>query len=115
MKTAPLILAVLALASCGGAGPAVRQATPTGPDAATVSQWPAKWCGDVHAGQDRADIVATMGTPTETYADQDQWDGFGYHFTAFYDENGTARQLDVNDIAMSAAQKAKIACDASRS
>lgn len=117
MLRALLILtAAVAIGACGGSpAPAVQRATPQEPDAAAVAEWPAKWCGDVHVGNARADVVATMGTPTESYADQDQWDGFGYHFTAFYDETGTVSQLDINTIQMSDSQKAKVTCDETRS
>lgn len=118
-------LAALALlAGCGGnAKPASSSIDPdTGqnlsepyqPSMAQVRNWPAAWC-NLHVGMSRQDTRKPMGSPTETFPDQDSWDAFGYSFTAFYDEYGSIRQLDYNTLGISAAQKARIPCADTRS
>jgi hypothetical protein len=56
-----------------------------------------------------------MGTPTEdTFAGQSSWEGYEWQFNAFYDTDGNVRQLDINDSELTAADKATITCDTSR-
>lgn len=91
-----------------GAPPAV--AHPTARDA---KRWARVWC-KVQPGWSRAHVRKVMGKPTVRLPDQDQWDGFGYHFTAFLDETGRVRQLDINESMLSAAQRRRVRCDTAR-
>lgn len=105
------IIALL-LAGCGSSQPQTRS-WETGPSDADASRWATNWC-DVVVGSTREAASKIMGPPTE-FTDADaSWTGFGYQFIAFFDENGTVRQLDFNDIMASAAQKARIRCADSR-
>ena len=63
----------------------------------------------------KAALIALMGKPTsDSLADQSSWDGYEWQFNAFYDVNGNVRQLDINDIQLSAAEKASLTCDTTR-
>ena len=63
----------------------------------TVLGWPAKFCS-LAIGMSRKEVQAIMSKPTSTFADsnsnQDEWDGYNVHVTAFYDINDNVQQLD---------------------
>ena len=63
----------------------------------------------------KAALIALMGTPTSTsIADQSSWDGYEWQFNAFYDTSGNVKQLAINDIQLSVAEKASLTCDTTR-
>ena len=121
-----LLLSAAALASCssGGSSQGSTSTTsvtfpngvsvPTSPPASVVKGWAAKWC-QAQPGMSKAALIALMGKPTsDSLADQSSWDGYEWQFNAFYDVNGNVRQLDINDIQLSAAEKASLTCDTTR-
>ena len=66
-------------------------------------------------GMSKAALIALMGTPTSrSFADQSSWEGYEWQFNAFYDENGNVRQLDINDLQLTAAEKASLKCETTR-
>lgn len=114
-----IAVATLAVAGCGSGGSGDASPTATagqeqGVTAARAATWPTEWCESLHVGMNRTDAVEAMGEPVETFADQDQWQGFGYSFTAFYDETGTISQLDYDATGLTAAQHAKLTCEETR-
>jgi hypothetical protein len=63
----------------------------------------------------RQQLRALMGPPTSSFDlasgnPQMSWDFAEYQFNAFMDVNDKVRQLDVNDIQLTAAEKAAIHC-----
>jgi len=93
--------------------------TPTpGPSKAEVESWPANWC-TVQVGMTRAQVKQIMGQPTSefgpgTSTPQASWSAYDYDFTAFFDINDNVKQLDVNDLEMTAAEKAALTCATTR-
>jgi hypothetical protein len=86
------------------------------PDVART--WPTKWCS-ARLGMTRAQMRAVMGNPTEEFlpdsgTPQMSWDAFEFQFTAFLDVNDRVRQLDVNDIQLTKAERASIHCEFTR-
>ncbi|MGE4425018.1 MAG: hypothetical protein AB7G37_01035 [Solirubrobacteraceae bacterium] len=104
-RSAPAALVValgaLGFVGCGGSdsppgleleGAAiVRQAS-----ADEVKRWKGTWC-NLTIGQAQADVRKAMGEPTQSFPDQDSWDGFGTDLTVFYDEEMRARQLQAGE------------------
>ena len=86
----------------------------TSPPSSVVKGWAAKWCM-AQPGMSKAALIALMGTPTSrSFADQSSWEGYEWQFNAFYDENGNVRQLDINDLQLTAAEKASLKCETTR-
>jgi hypothetical protein len=126
----------LGIAACGGgsseksaglAAPTNGVASPTTsdeglPSASMVKSWPSKWC-EATIGMTRDQMRELMGEPTGEYTaantpegfdPQMSWDGYQWHFTAFFDVDDHVRQLDINDIDLSSAEKASLACETTR-
>ncbi len=113
----------IALAACGSttktttAHPVAVSAAPTTTSATEASGWSAKWC-TVQVGMTKAQVYAIMGKPTAEYQvdvagstnPQASWHAYQYGFTAFFDAQGKARQLDINLSKLSSAEKAKLRC-----
>lgn len=61
-----------------------------------------------------------MGPATEQYPrsdateEQESWEAGEWHFTAFYDVEHTVRQLDINDVELTPAEKAELRCATTR-
>jgi hypothetical protein len=112
----------LALAGCGGASEGGGRGS-TGLASPEVAKgWAAKFC-QAQIGATRAEMRAVMGNPTEEYtADevesgfepQMSWDAYQFHYTAFFDADDHVRQLDINDIDLTDAEKAALPCDTTR-
>jgi len=92
------------------------------PDQTIVKSWPVKWC-EAEIGMTRDDLRKIMGEPTEEYTPESTpngfqpqmvWDAFEYHFTAFFDVDDRVRQMDANDLDLTAGQKRAIRCGFSR-
>lgn len=92
------------------------------PSPSTVENWPSKWC-QATPGMTRAALRALMGEPTsehtpettsEGFQPQMTWEAYEYHFTAFFGVDDRVRQLDVNDLDLSAQQREAIDCAFSR-
>jgi hypothetical protein len=65
----------------------------------TVKGWPDKFCSlKTNMGKD--EVRSIMGEPTQIFADsnanQDQWEGYDYSLTVFYDIDDMAMQLQSN-------------------
>lgn len=104
-----ITLAVAGMLLGATPAPAVNH-HPTSKDA---KRWVRAWC-KAQPGWSRAHVRKVMGSPTLGLAEQDQWDSFGYHFTAFMDEDGRARQLQFNASMLSSSQRKRLRCDAVR-
>ena len=70
-------------------------------------------------GMGRGEMRDLMGPPTsESSADETSpsmsWDKGGYQFNAFFDINDKVRQLDVNDLQLTAEEKRAIRCEVTR-
>lgn len=92
MLRAAAVAALLALAACGGTDAS------SGPKAVTAAEaqtWPAKWC-QTSPGMTRDQVVAIMGEPTERFTESFKWLAFEFRYSAFFDSDGTARQLDMD-------------------
>jgi outer membrane protein assembly factor BamE (lipoprotein component of BamABCDE complex) len=113
--TTTLVAGLLAFAGCRAAhnAPATPVSAST-PAAKTVKAWPAEWCRQAAPGMTRSELERVMGKPTGRFADQYQWEAFGYAFTAFFDADGTARQLDWDAATLTGAQRARIHCPQTR-
>ncbi len=66
------------------------------PTADDAKRWRATWCA-LKPGQPRDEVRKAMGPPTESDADSDKWNSFGYLLLAFYDPDLNVRQLDINE------------------
>lgn len=71
------------------------------PSANVVKAWPGTWRG-IQPGAPKSALIAAMGPPTDQFTDSARWEGYGWQFNAFYDENGNVRQMDINTISLSA-------------
>jgi hypothetical protein len=106
-----------------GAGPDPGSGEASGlPSSAVAKAWPDKFC-QAKIGMTRAQMRTLMGEPTQEFiADntpagfqpQMVWEAYEFHFTAFFDSSDKVRQLDINDIDLSAQQKAALRCDTTR-
>ncbi len=118
-----LVLALLvAGAGCGDDGgelsnPAGGAVTP-----AIAKKWPEAWCA-IQPGATREEVQRLMGPPSEEYTAESSpsgfepkmiWSAYEYHFTAFFDREGRARALHINDSVLSAEQKEDLRCDKAR-
>lgn len=88
------------------------------PSVDTVSTWPSRWC-QAEIGMNRSQMTALMRPPTEesdlaTGNPQMSWSALEYQFNAFLDLHDRDRQLDVNDVQLTAAEKAAIRCETTR-
>lgn len=109
------LVVALVLAGCGSHN-SREMRTAVSSDAASkqrVAGWPDRWCG-LPTGSSMADVRSTMGPPTSVFAGQDEWEGYGYSFTAFYDETDHVRQLDYSGLRLSSYQRAKLTCEDTR-
>ena len=127
LYAAVLAMAALSVAACGGgaesnasadelmadavAGNLLERAAP--PPAEVVRQWPTKWC-QAKPGIAKEELFRIMGTPTRQFPDQASWSAYNWSFTAFFDGDGRAWQLDINDIALSSAEVAQLGCETIR-
>lgn len=110
------VAASVTMAACGSPATVDRGST-TAPAVLTArdaQRWAKQWC-TVQPGDRQAFVRVLMGTPTASYAGQDQWEGFGYSFTAFYDERGRVTQLQLSDVRMTGRQRRAIRCNEVRS
>lgn len=103
MLRSAAVAALLTLAACGGGSGGQG-----GVSAAQAATWPAKWC-QTQPGMTRQQIVAIMGQPTERFPDSMKWLAFEYRYSAFFNADGTARQLDMDQ-----ALEARSECRATR-
>lgn len=97
-----------ALAACSAAGSAGDgpQASQSAADA-----WPTRWC-DAQPGMTREQLVAIMGPETNKSPTTMTWSTpHHYQFNAFFDANGTVKQLDINTYALSTAEQAALKCE----
>ena len=125
MRTIALagILGAIALTGCGGQNGGGNPATSSGlPAAAVAKGWAAKFC-QAQVGATRDQMRSLMGSPTEEYTAADvepgfdpqmSWDAYQFHYTAFFDADDRVRQLDINDIDLTDAEKAALPCDTTR-
>lgn len=72
--------------------------------------WIPKWC-TVQPGQSRDELRKVMGTPTNDFGDQDQWEAFNLSFVAFYDSHFVAVTLQTDTERWTAEDKAALTCD----
>ena len=81
-----------------------------------VDAWPTKWCQTL-PNVSKEQLVTIMGQPTTTFDTQMSWSApqYKYHFTAFFNADGTVKQLEIMDFMLSDAEKAALPCDALRS
>ena len=114
-----LVACAIAFAGCGDDGGAGDPQGGAAPEQAQVRQWPAKWC-QAEPGMTRQQMRDLMGEPTEEYTPENTpegfdpqmiWEAFEYHFTAYFNVDDRVRQLDVNDLDLTAAQKSEIRCE----
>lgn len=105
---------VAALAGCGSSSPKTPSlgAAPA-VSGATAKTWPAKWC-QAQPGITRAQLEQIMGTPTQVDPEGESWSAYEFQFNAFFAADGTVRQLDINDLELTAAEKASLACQTTR-
>ena len=126
-----LAFAITGITACGNSGvqasnsPAssapTTSSTPTtsaGPTLAEIQSWPAKWCS-VQPGVTPEELIAVMGTPTDDFRSSSQnpgmsWAAREYMFNAFIGVDGQIRQMDINDIQMTASEKAALTCNTTR-
>ena len=97
------IACVTSIAGCSGSG------SSSGMPQSIADGWPAKWC-QAEPGNTKEKLVALMGPPTVATAGGMTWSAHRYQFNAFFDSDGTVRQLDINNYSLSAAEKAALAC-----
>lgn len=94
---------ILALTGCGGGDTAKV-------DPAT---WPNQWC-NVHVGDTPDRAIELMGEPTSDGRSGPSasmsWSYREFQFNAFLDSSDRIRQLDINDLYLSDAQKAGMRC-----
>ncbi len=103
-QTLFVFLFIAALSACSGDG--VSQSV--------ADTWPAKWC-QAKPGNTKDELRAIMGQPTSSSDTQMSWSAHQYQFNAFFEADGTVRQLDINQHKLSDAEKAALACDDVRS
>ena len=108
-KNAFILTCVALLAACSG-----------GDSTAGVAQsvsdtWPAKWC-ETLPDVSKEQLLTTMGQPTTSLETQLTWSApqYKYHFTAFFNADGTVKQLEIMSYMLSDAEKAALPCDAVR-
>jgi hypothetical protein len=111
------------LAGCGGSAaktastasvPAAATVDPTQPTPQVAASWATKWC-QAQPGMTKAQLYAVMGQPTDdSFADQASWSAYEWQFNAFYGTDGRVRQLDINTVELSAAEKAALGCSDTR-
>jgi hypothetical protein len=71
--------------------------------------WPKQWC-EAQPGMTKGQIIELMGAPTQTTATNLIWTDNHYRFYAFMEADGTARQLDINMVDLSDAEKKALQC-----
>ena len=107
MKNVLMGVAILAAATaCSVAGSAGdgRQVAQS-----AAAAWPARWC-DAQPGITREQLVAIMGPETDKSPTTMTWGAHQFQFNAFFDPNGTVKQLDINTYALSKAEQAALKC-----
>lgn len=105
-------LAAFTTLACGSDDPPTT--TAVRPAAQDTQRWVKNWC-IIQPGDPRAFARVLMGKPTGDYTEQDQWEAFGYSFTAFYDERDRATQLQLSAVRMTKRQRRAIHCNEVRS
>lgn len=55
-----------------------------------------------------------MGPSTDRFGSSETWSYREYQFNAFFAVDGTIRQLDINDIGLTAAEKSALTCATTR-
>jgi hypothetical protein len=101
---------------CGGSGHSASGSQPierSTPSAGVVKGWAAKWC-EAQPGITKRELYRIMGPPTSEFPSSASWTGYEWMFNAFFDTNGNVRQLDINDLMLSSAEKASLQCDTTR-
>lgn len=106
---AVVAFAGIALAGCSSGGAKADTATTTLQDrvvhafearskvtAATAKGWTAKWCDHTSLGMTKDDLLKVMGKPVNEFPEQASWIAFELNFTAFFNADGTVRQLENN-------------------
>jgi hypothetical protein len=120
LVAAAVVAAVLA-AGCGaksatgvGVGFGPFPSTPPVPSGVEVGTWAAKFCS-VNLTDSRLTVERKMGDPpTATFAVADEWYAYEWSFNAFFHADGTLQQLDINDIQLTAGEKAALPCATTR-
>ena len=107
-----ILLAVLCVGSAAMC-PSANSATNVPQSLADT--WPAKWCQTL-PDVSKEQLIATMGQPTTSLETQLTWSApqYKYRFTAFFNADGTVKQLEIMDYMLSDAEKAALPCDAVR-
>jgi outer membrane protein OmpA-like peptidoglycan-associated protein len=77
--------------------------------------WPIKWCQTL-PDVSKEQLVTIMGQPTTALDTQLSWSApqYKYRFTAFFNADGTVKQLEIMDYMLNDAEKAALPCDAVR-
>ena len=124
LKWLAVVVSVCVLGiSCGSSSKSTSASGPSTssePSASTTvspqvaAGWATKWC-QAQPGMTHEELIALMGPPTEpNYPTSDSWSAYEWMFNAFYGTDGRVRQLDINTIQLSSAQKASLQCDTTR-
>ncbi len=94
------------VAGCSGSG--------SGPTSqGDASAWPAQWC-QAQPGMSKEALVRLMGPPSTTLPEEVTWSDDHYQFYAYLEPDGSVRQLDINSIHMTPAEKAGMKCGTGR-
>jgi outer membrane protein assembly factor BamE (lipoprotein component of BamABCDE complex) len=99
------ILLAAAIAGCSGGGGSA--ASPSAADSLLV-----KWC-EAKPGITREQLLSIMGKPTSEPPMQLSWTAQQSHYTAFFDADGTVKQLDFTSYAPTA-EKPALSCAETR-
>lgn len=103
MKLMRVMITVLIAGCSGGNGSSASQGA--------AAAWPTKWC-QAQPGITKEQLVGIMGPPTTSFPDAMSWaDRHHYQFNAFLNEDGTVRQLDINQASLTDAEKAALQCE----
>jgi hypothetical protein len=76
--------------------------------------WPTHWC-QAQPGMSKDALVQLMGPPSTVLPEEVTWSNDHYQFYAYLHPDGSVRQLDINSIHMTAAEKAGMQCKTGRS
>ncbi len=86
-----LAATIVALASSGASASGYLIDSGPPPTAKAAKRWVKNWC-KLKPGFSRKHVNALMGKPTGHDNDSANWVGFGYHLSAFYDEDARVLQ-----------------------
>ncbi len=78
-----------------------------------AKDWPMKWC-QAEPGITRQQLVGLMGKPTTDFETGMSWSDHHYQFNAFFEQNGTVKQLDINLASLTEVEKAALQCKETR-